>query len=275
VYVPPGRFLFGSGDSDEMRRMFLHAVPIHPVTTEGFFIARHETTFGAWIEYLRALERERRISAASGVLMGSVELIELPDGVWQLTLQPMSQPFVVREGQALRYPRRDHNAAQDWRALPVGGITFPEAEAYAAWLDASGRVPGARLCTDHEWERAARGADDRLFPHGDELHHDQANIDRTYADASSRGPDAVGSFPASRSPFGIDDMSGNVAEWTRSTLNDDEVLAQGGAYFFDSIQARSNNRGVIAPDARGAVIGVRLCASVGPAGAPDREKSPR
>ena len=264
VYVPPGRFLFGSGDSDEMRRMFLHAVPIHPVTTEAFFIARHETTFGAWIEYLRALEQERRISAASGVLMGSVELVELPDGVWQLTLQPMSQPFVVREGQALRYPGRDRNASQDWRRLPVGGITFPEAEAYAAWLDATGRVPGARLCTDHEWERAARGADDRLFPHGDALHHDQANIDRTYADASSRGPDAVGSFPASRSPFGIDDMSGNVAEWTRSTLNG-EVLAQGGAYFFDSIQARSNNRAVIAPDTRGAVIGVRLCASVGPA----------
>jgi serine/threonine protein kinase/formylglycine-generating enzyme required for sulfatase activity len=269
-YIPPGRFLFGSGDSDEMRRMFLHAVPIHAVTTDAFFIARHETTYGEWIEYLRALpgaERARGISAASGALMGSVELVELPDGVWQLTLQPMSQTFVVREEQDLVYPRRDRNAALDWRKLPVGGITFPEAEAYAAWLDATGRVPGARLCTDLEWERAARGADDRIFPHGDKLRPDDANIDRTYADASSRGPDAVGSFPASRSPFGIDDMSGNVFEWTRSTLQDQEALAQGGAYFFDSIQARSDNRGVIAPDTRGAVIGVRLCASVRPAGA--------
>jgi len=202
--------------------------------------------------------------AASGVLHGSVELTELPDGVWQLTFQPTSQTFVVREGQDLVYPGRERNATQDWWKLPVGGITFPEAEAYAAWLDATGRVPGARLCTDHEWERAARGADDRLFPHGDSLEAGDANIDITYPEGSSRGPDAVGSFAASRSPFGIDDMTGNVAEWTRSSLMDGEVLAQGGAYFFDSIQARSDNRGVIGPDARGAVIGVRLCASVRP-----------
>jgi formylglycine-generating enzyme required for sulfatase activity len=122
------------------------------------------------------------------------------------------------------------------------------------------------MCTDREWERAARGADDRLFPHGNALDASDANIDGAYPEGPSQGPDAVGSFPASRSPFGIDDMTGNVFEWTRSSLVNDEVLAQGGAYFFDSIQARSNNRGVLAPDTRGAVIGVRLCASVQPAG---------
>jgi serine/threonine protein kinase/formylglycine-generating enzyme required for sulfatase activity len=270
VYVPPGRFLFGSGDSEEMRQKFLGTVPIHPVAIDGYFIARHETTYGDWIEYLRALppaeRRQRQIRAASGVLHGSVELIELPDGVWQLTLQPTSQTFVMREGENLVYPGRARNATQDWRNLPVGGITFPEAEAYAAWLDATGRVPGARMCTDREWERAARGADDRLFPHGNALDASDANIDGAYPEGPSQGPDAVGSFPASRSPFGIDDMTGNVFEWTRSSLVNDEVLAQGGAYFFDSIQARSNNRGVLAPDTRGAVIGVRLCASVQPAG---------
>ena len=74
-------------------------------------------------------------------------------------------------------------------------------------------MPGARLCTELEWERAARGADDRLFPHGDELDADDANFDVTYGRVDSAyGPDVVGSHPASRSPFGVDDLAGNVFE---------------------------------------------------------------
>jgi formylglycine-generating enzyme required for sulfatase activity len=136
-------------------------------------------------------------------------------------------------------------------------------------------VPEARLCTEHEWERAARGADDRRFPHGDTLDANEDNIDSTYPDGRARGPDAVGSFAASRSPFGVDNMAGNVLELTRSSLEDGGVVARGGAYFFDSIQARSNNRGVIEPDNRAAVIGVRLCASVGPAQEVERNGSPK
>ena len=74
-------------------------------------------------------------------------------------------------------------------------------------------MPGARLCSELEWERAARGGDDRMFPHGDELRAEDANIDLTYGRVDSAyGPDAVGSHPASRSPFGVDDLAGNVLE---------------------------------------------------------------
>ena len=49
----------------------------------------------------------------------------------------------------------------------------------------------------------ARGADDREFPGGDFLDPDDANFDETYArEPASMGPDEVGSYPASRSPFG-------------------------------------------------------------------------
>ena len=48
------------------------------------------------------------------------------------------------------------------------------------WLDRTGRVPGARVCEEREWERAARGADDRMYPHGDNLEPDDANFDETY-----------------------------------------------------------------------------------------------
>ncbi len=63
--------------------------------------------------------------------------------------------------QRLKHPGRP---AMVWQDLPVVGITADDAKAYAAWLSGTGRVPGARLCTDDEWERAARGSDGRAYP---------------------------------------------------------------------------------------------------------------
>jgi hypothetical protein len=62
--------------------------------------------------------------------------------------------------------------------FPVSAVSYEDAIAYAAWLDRTRRVVGARLCDDHEWERAARGGDGRVFPTGATLV--DANIDVTY-----------------------------------------------------------------------------------------------
>ena len=69
---------------------------------------------------------------------------------------------------------------------------------------------GVRLPSEEEWEAAARGGDDRLWPWGDEL------PDRSRAEFGSGigGPVPVGSFPAGASPCGALDMAGNVFEWT-------------------------------------------------------------
>ena len=101
------------------------------------------------------------------------------------------------------YIARDRNQKVDWMRLPVSGISADDAVAYAAWLATTGRVRGARLCSEVEWERAARGADDRLYPHGYHLAPADANHFATYG--AGAGPDQVGSYPVSRSPFGIDD----------------------------------------------------------------------
>lgn len=42
IYVPPGRFLFGSADSTDLRRGFLNAPPVHEVQTDGCYISRYE-----------------------------------------------------------------------------------------------------------------------------------------------------------------------------------------------------------------------------------------
>ena len=77
--------------------------------------------------------------------------------------------------------------------FPVSGIDWDDVLAYTRWLSSSGRVPRARPCREDEWERAARGADGRAFPHGDELRPSDANWEATYdKQPLAFGPDTLG-----------------------------------------------------------------------------------
>ena len=265
VYVAPGRFLFGSPADEEARGAFFNTAPQHPTSTGAYLIAKRESTWAEWIAFLRALprdERARRAPRVSG-LGGSLALEEIARDDFQLTLKPTTHAYVARMGEPIRYLSRDRRAEQDWLRLPVSGVSLDDARAYAAWLAASGRVPGARLCSEREWERAARGADGREFPGGDRLGRDDANIDETYGkDPLAFGPDEVGSHPASRSPFDVDDTCGNVFEWTSSSLAKGGHALRGGAYYYDRTTARSTNRQVAEPNIRDPNVGIRICASV-------------
>lgn len=264
VWIPPGRGLFGSAADEETRRGFFDALPLRPVESGPFLIERTEVTFGAWLGFLRGLapaERARRTPGvqASASTTSSLQLELRPDGRYQLTLQTAGVPLRALEGQPIRYPHRSDHAEQDWRRFPVTAISADDAEAYAAWLRSTGRLPGARLCTEVEWERAARGADGRSFPHDKPLGPGDANIDLTHG-KEGLGPDEVGSHPASRSPFGVDDLAGNAFEWTRSSLGEGEFVIRGGSYFHDRKTAQVANRNAYARTWRDATLGMRLCA---------------
>jgi len=97
-------------------------------------------------------------------------------------------------------PRPDGN-------LPVAGVTWGEAASYCAW-----RHPdGGRLPREEEWEAAARGVDGRMYPWGDTWDPNAANTG-----SRRKGPTIVGSYPRGRTPQGVDDLIGNVWEWTSS-----------------------------------------------------------
>jgi eukaryotic-like serine/threonine-protein kinase len=162
----------------------------------------------------------------------------------------------------VHYEKRSQRADQDWLKFPVSAISYEDALTYASWLDRSGRVPGARLCDEYEWERAARGADGRTWPTGEVLAGADANIDLTYGrEPIAFGPDEVGSHPASRSPIGADDMAGNVWEWTRSVETAGSPIARGGGYYNEALSARATNREPGEPTQRHIWIGLRICAT--------------
>jgi formylglycine-generating enzyme required for sulfatase activity len=157
------------------------------------------------------------------------------------------------------YRGRRERQEQDWWMWPVTGLDFTLAAAYARWSAESGRVAGAHVCSDWEWERAARGSDARRYPHGDILTPEFANFDQTYGSHAAKGPDVIGSFASGVSPFGVDDMAGNAAEWVTSSL-DDNVMFRGGGFSFDPIMATAYNRAIVPEGFRDWQTGLRICA---------------
>jgi formylglycine-generating enzyme required for sulfatase activity len=263
VFVPPGRFLWGTSGGEE-QRAFFGGPPMHGARTGAFLIARDETTYADWIAFLRDLpedERHRRAPRArdQGFVLA---LDEIADGGFELTFGPEARPRTARLGVPFLYPARHARVEQDWSRFPVSGVSFDDLLAYAAWLERTGRVPRARPCDEREWERAARGADGRAFPSGDRLSPEDANHDLTYGrDPLAFGPDAVGSHPASDSPFGIHDLAGNVWEWTTSAEQQGAPVLRGGSFYQRSLDSRCENRQAAEAAHRSVFVGVRVCAT--------------
>jgi formylglycine-generating enzyme required for sulfatase activity len=254
--------MFGTS-SEEAIRVFLDTAPIHEIQTGPYLISRTETTYADWIEYLSSMPPEQRAAhdRKFAHYRGSTELSELPDGTWRLTIQPAGQVYTAVSGEMLSYRTRDRRTTQDWLQFPISGVSILDIEGYTRWLDTSDRVPGARICSELEWERAARGADAREFPHGNRIVPEDANFDLTYGrEPGGFGPDEVGSYPASRSPFGLDDMAGNVWEWTLATLTPSGYLIRGGSFYQYNTVNRSTNREGAETTLRDITVGVRICA---------------
>ncbi len=267
VYIPPGRFFLGSAAEESVRLSFLSTIPIHETQTAGYLIARHETTFEEWIEHLRLLSPEERAQQEirSDNSNGAVDLKLLPSGQWQLTMRIGDSFISATSDQKFVVPRRKIRREQNWLRFPVLGVGLAAAKRYAEVLNRTGRVPGARLCTEYEWERAARGADDREFPHGYSISSDEANFDETYAkDPLTVGPDEVGSHPQSVSPFGLHDMAGNAVEWVLPVIDPSEFVARSGGFYIASIGLRSTTRFAVAANYRDNGSGIRICASIPP-----------
>jgi formylglycine-generating enzyme required for sulfatase activity len=167
-----------------------------------------------------------------------------------------------------RHPNGYYNNPE-FADFPMASVAWADADQYCRWA-------GKRLPTEAEWEKAARGSDARLFPWGNTFDPDRANSAFNLDLVTT----AVDSHPTGASPYGAQDMAGNVWEWvadwydetyyTRSpNLNPSGPLtgtlrvARGGGYgSYDTI-LRSTTRRELSPDDRASFIGFRCARSIG------------
>ena len=202
LLVPGGTFRMGSpagdkdADADER--------PVREVTLRPYCAGRTEVTVS---------EYEKCVSEARG-------------GV---TCSPASTTVVsfgLKPDDVLFWSKFCNAGRKDAGSHPINCVDWRQATTYCAWA-------GGRLPTEAEWEHAARGADGRKYPWGNEAPSAErlnacggecaanaAALGRgdkktMYAgDDGAEGTAPVGRYPAGASPFGLLDMAGNVWEWT-------------------------------------------------------------
>jgi formylglycine-generating enzyme required for sulfatase activity len=151
---------------------------------------------------------------------------------------------------------------------PVTRVNWSDALSFCAWLEERWRKAGrledgwcVTLPSEPEWEKAARGMDGWEYPWAGDFDPDRANtLEVGIGDAST-----VGCFPGGASPYGCEEMSGNVWEWTRSPFStednrEDTVVhvVRGGSSFYDYWHARCAYRDWCATFSRVVSISFRV-----------------
>jgi iron(II)-dependent oxidoreductase len=134
------------------------------------------------------------------------------------------------------------------------GVTWYEALAYCHWLKTHLRDIGKlsvgdrlRLPSEAEWEKAARGSQGYRWPWDNTWQENRANTKEAGLGETS----PVGLFPSGASPYGIQDMAGNVWEWTRSRWGRTSIYRPDYRYPYDPTDGREEPSGFNLLVARG------------------------
>ena len=212
VFVPAGEFLLGASDNDlaivgaggPPKLAGGDEQPQHPVNLDAFWIDQTEVTNAQYSNFVN-LTGYQTTAELEGYGTSSGEQVE---------------------GATFYHPRGVTTGIDDKQDHPVVQISWQDAKTYCEWV-------GARLPTEAEWEKAAKGsANDRIFPWGNGFQLPEFDISTVTNSCGgscpyeSRDPNIddgfaytapVGSFPAGASPYGALDMAGNVWEWVDSS----------------------------------------------------------
>ncbi|MFZ1597475.1 MAG: SUMF1/EgtB/PvdO family nonheme iron enzyme, partial [Anaerolineae bacterium] len=231
-YVPVGPFWRGSQDDPGAED---NEQPQEKLEMSyGYWIGRYPVTNAQFGEF----------TAAGGYREASYWREAEAAGYWNL------DGFEGRWDNERRQKPRDLGEPRNLPNHPVAGVSWYEALAYTRWLGnrLTGQIPAGwrvQLPNEPEWEKAARGGveiplqklirsaaglsgvtalplqlnpqDRRRYPWGNDPDANRANCDESGIGTTS----AVGCFPGGASVYGVEELSGNVWEWTRSLWGSD------------------------------------------------------
>ena len=238
VLIPAGNFSMGSTvEVDEQ--------PVHTIYLDTYYIDKYEVTNCLY-----------KVFIDGGGYDNSAYWTT--DGWTWKTNNSITQPYYWDDSTF------GYNAT-DGPNLPVVGVSWYEAYAYANWA-------GKRLPTEAEWEKAARGTDERPYPWGEGIDSSKLNYNDNIGHTT-----VVGSYETGKSPYGCYDMAGNVWEWcndwydasyySSSPTNNPQGpgtgatrVFRGGSWNYDDNNCRSANRNWYYPNYRDYGFGFR-CAS--------------
>ena len=254
VLVPAGAFRMGDnfGDGESRER------PVHVVELDAYYIGKYEVSNGLW--------RKFRNDA----------------GYDDPKFWPDHRPVPKDQDMYWTQANNHGGGTPDSDNYPVIGVNWDAATAFCNWLSAkTGKT--YRLPTEAEWEKAARGADQRRYPWGNSIDASYANFVGTQKFDTVR---EVGFFDGSQrrelkthsnaSPYGAFDMAGNVMEWCQDWYSRDSYsmsarknpkgpttgaykVVRGGSFFVESFDLRSYGRWAAWPSLQGhRMIGFRV-----------------
>jgi formylglycine-generating enzyme required for sulfatase activity len=253
-FVPGGSFMMGSEVEDVLAGD--DEMPKHLVLLDAFYIDKYEVSVE---QYAAFLNRQ-----------GGYE--EACDGVDCVLPRERAgyTSYLVEEevgDGAVRYA-----PLTGFADYPVNHVSWHGASAYCEWV-------GARLPTEAEWEYAARGSDDRIYPWGNEPPDPTRAV---YQSEDFENMKPVDALPAGASPFDVYGLAGSLWEWTADWYAEDYYeestsanptgpesgftrALRGGSWPFnnEADRIRAANRWSLDPSFISATVGFRCARSVG------------
>ena len=277
-YIPAGRFKMGTARweinkipewmessfnlsmNDEGKKMLEWEYPQHEVELPAFWMGKYEVTVSQFRAFTLAMNYETEAERGDGSY------------AWDT-----SGKFEKRGGVIWKNPGFSQSDNH-----PVVCVSWNDSKAFSDWA-------GVRLPSEAEWEKAARGTDARRFPWGDvDPDGSQCNLaDKNTSfnwslssiDDGYEYTAPVGIYPKGRSPYGCQDMSGNVWEWCLDWFQEDYYsssdagrkapmcmddssgarVCRGGCWVYNPLNVRSARRGRGNPADRDLNQGFRVC----------------
>ena len=173
ILIPAGPFTMGRNDGPDEEK------PAHRVFLPAYYIDQNLVT---WADYLPFIQAKGPAGPRGEMYLDTDD----PDA----KIVQRGDAWVVEKG---------------FDKFPASEMAWGGALAYCRWKR-------KKLPTEAQWEKAARGADGRLYPWGNRKPSSEYLLLGDF-----RGQTAVvGSYPRGASPYGVNDMAGQVWEWTAS-----------------------------------------------------------